>query len=403
MPRCPHCNTSITLSSSVDSSASATKDVSVLDLFEVNELQAIQDALSDAMGVASLITTPDGVPVTESSNFRRVCEDIIRKTEIGCANCRRSDAALGRYKSGGPTIMRCMSGGLWDAGVSINAGDTHIANWLVGQVRTEENIDPNMAAYATTIGVDVDEYLEALLEVPYMSQAQFQRTADALFVVANSLSEIALQKSQQFDLIQQREQSQLALASMINSVIDVVGRVLEARDPYTAGHQRRVAQLAKAIAREMNLSQPEINEIGIAAQMHDIGKMSIPSEILSKPGKLSEIEFKLIKEHSEAGADIINSAHMPGLVADIVLQHHERCDGSGYPHGLTGDQLHLGSKVLMVADVVEAMSTHRPYRAALGIDAALDELKTHAGTKYDTYIVAMCQRVFQLRDFEFSV
>lgn len=403
MARCPHCNTSMMLSTTSDIKNSATGDVSVLDLFELDELQAIQDALSDAMGVASLITSPDGVPITQPSNFRRICEDIIRATEVGCANCKRSDATLGRFSASGPTIMRCMSGGLWDAGVSINAGDTHIANWLVGQVRTEEHIDPSMMAYATEIGADVDDYHKALLEVPHMPQMQFKLIADALFVVANSLSETALQKSQQHDLIQQREQSQLALASMINSVIDVVGRVLEARDPYTAGHQRRVAQLAKAIAREMNLAQSEINEIGIAAQMHDIGKMSIPSEILSKPSKLSEIEFKLIKEHCAAGADIINSAHMPGHVADIVLQHHERCDGSGYPYGLTADQLHLGSKVLMVADVVEAMSTHRPYRAALGIDAALDELLEHAGTKYDTYIVSMCQRVFQLRNFEFSV
>lgn len=403
MPRCPHCNTSMMLTSSVRSTASETKDVSILDLFEVDELQAIQDALSDAMGVASLITSPEGIPITQPSNFRRICEEIIRATEIGCANCKRSDATLGRFSSSGPTIMRCMSGGLWDAGVSINAGDTHIANWLVGQVRTEEQIDPSMMAYADEIGADTDDYYKALLEVPHMSKAQFKLIADALYVVANSLSETALQKSQQHNLIQQREQSQLALASMINSVIDVVGRVLEARDPYTAGHQRRVAQLAKAIAREMNLPLSEINEIGIAAQMHDIGKMSIPSEILSKPGKLSEIEFKLIKEHCETGADIINSAHMPGHIADIVLQHHERCDGSGYPHGLTGDQLHLGSKVLMVADVVEAMSTHRPYRAALGIDAAINELLEHAGTKYDTYIVSMCQRVFELRNFEFSV
>jgi PAS domain S-box-containing protein/putative nucleotidyltransferase with HDIG domain len=199
--------------------------------------------------------------------------------------------------------------------------------------------------------------------------------------------------------ITQRKELEAVQREMVTSVIDVLGSVSEMRDPYTAGHQRRVAQIASEIAREMGMSDQDITEIRMAGLMHDVGKMAIPAEILAKPTALSEMEYALIKAHSEAGYNIIRSAHMQGPIAEFVCQHHERCDGSGYPSGLTGDQLLVGSKVLMVADVVEAMMSHRPYRAALGQEAALAEIERGAGTLYDVDVADACLRVFRERGF----
>jgi putative nucleotidyltransferase with HDIG domain len=174
------------------------------------------------------------------------------------------------------------------------------------------------------------------------------------------------------------------------------------RDPYTAGHQRRVAELATAIAGELGMSESEIGDIRVAALMHDIGKMSVPAEILSKPTRLGPMELQLVQVHAEAGYAIMESAHMYEPIPQIVYQHHERLDGSGYPQGLAGDALLPGSRVLMVADVVEAMMSHRPYRAALGRDAALAEIEQGAGRLYDADVAAACARVFNERGFAFT-
>ena len=192
------------------------------------------------------------------------------------------------------------------------------------------------------------------------------------------------------------------LADTLTSVIDVIGNLTEVRDPYTAGHQRRVAELASAIAGEMGMSDAEVAEIRVAALMHDVGKISVPAEILSRPRALTPVEFSLVAGHAEAGYRIINSAHVHTPIAELVYQHHERCDGSGYPRGLTADDLLDGSKVLMVADVVEAMSSHRPYRAALGEDAALAEIESGAGSRYDSGVCESCIRLFRERGFAFA-
>jgi putative nucleotidyltransferase with HDIG domain len=186
------------------------------------------------------------------------------------------------------------------------------------------------------------------------------------------------------------------------STVEIVSKVVETRDPYTAGHQRRVSELAVRISREMGLSAPETDEIRTAALLHDVGKMSVPAEILSKPGTLSATEFELVKAHSEAGYRIISSADMEGPTAEIVYQHQERCDGSGYPRGLAADELLPASKILMVADVVEAMASHRPYRPALGVDAALDEIARGAGTVYDADVCRVCISIFREAGFTFS-
>jgi putative nucleotidyltransferase with HDIG domain len=176
--------------------------------------------------------------------------------------------------------------------------------------------------------------------------------------------------------------------------------VVESRDPYTAGHQRRVAELAHAIASEMRLPTNQIEGIRMAAIIHDLGKMAVPAEILSKPTKLKKSEFELIKDHPLAGYEILKDIAFPWPIARIVLEHHEKMDGSGYPNGSVGENTLLESKILTVADVVEAMASHRPYRPALGLDAALAEIEKNKGTHYDVTVVEACLSLFRDKGFQ---
>ncbi len=188
----------------------------------------------------------------------------------------------------------------------------------------------------------------------------------------------------------------------LERTVEAIAATIEMRDPYTAGHERRVVELATAIARELGLAGEKIEGLRFAALVHDIGKIRIPAEILSKPAALSPIEFEMIKGHCQVGYDILKGIEFPWPVARIVLEHHERLDGSGYPKGLQGGQTLLESKILAVADVVEAMASHRPYRPAHGIEAALAEIERHRGEWYDPAVVDACVRLFREKGFNFS-
>ncbi|MCK9555230.1 PAS domain S-box protein [bacterium] len=192
------------------------------------------------------------------------------------------------------------------------------------------------------------------------------------------------------------------LRNGMESTINAMGSIVEVRDPYTAGHERRVAQLASAIASEMGLSDREIEGIRIASSIHDVGKIYVPAEILNKPAKISDIEYKIIKTHPRVGYDILKNIEFPWPVADIVLQHHERFDGSGYPFGLSGKNILMGARIIGVADVVETMSSHRPYRSAPGIDKALEEISGNRGNLYDPDVVDACLRLFREKNFMFK-
>jgi len=190
------------------------------------------------------------------------------------------------------------------------------------------------------------------------------------------------------------------LRTALEGTIRAIALTVETRDPYTAGHQRRVADLARAIATKMGLPKDQIDGIRMAGAIHDIGKVSIPGEILSKPGRLTDIEFNLIKTHPQIGYEILKSIDFPWPVAQIVLQHHERINGSGYPAGLTGEEILLEARILGVADVVEAMSSHRPYRSALGIDKALEEISRNKGILYDPDVVNACLELLTKNGFK---
>lgn len=185
-------------------------------------------------------------------------------------------------------------------------------------------------------------------------------------------------------------------------VINALAFTVELKDPYTSGHQRRVAQVACAIAKEMGLSEEQVDATRLAGIVHDIGKISVPSEILSKPGKINETEFSLIKAHPQVGYDVLKTIEFPLPIAQILLQHHEMMDGSGYPSGLRGKDILLEARILCVADVVEAMASHRPYRPAMGIGKALEEISRNRDILYDSDVVNACLRVFTQRGFTFE-
>lgn len=213
---------------------------------------------------------------------------------------------------------------------------------------------------------------------------------DGIRVTQCNIRDISARKKAETELAQEKTR----LANQIFETVNSLSNVIEARDPFTAGHQERVTDLAVEIAKEMNLSPTLIDGLRFASQIHDIGKISIPAEILTKPSALNPIEIAMLRSHAQAGYDILRPLTFPWPVAKIILQHHERLDGSGYPNALLGDAICLEAKILAVADTVEAMSSDRPYRPSKGIDAALNEIQTNKGRLYDEGAVDACQSVF---------
>lgn len=221
-------------------------------------------------------------------------------------------------------------------------------------------------------------------------------------VVVQQIAEVLMR------IIRQRHANNMLIANekklrrTLEGTVSALSAVGEHRDPYTAGHQDRVTQLACAIAQEMGLSEEVYDDIRVAGKLHDIGKIEIPSEILSKPGRLTDIEFSMIQVHSQAGYDILKAAELPFKVTEMVLEHHERIDGSGYPEGLKLKDISIEARIMAVADVVEAMCSHRPYRPALGIDQALEEIEKNKGKLYDPDVADACVKLFREKGFSFS-
>jgi len=200
------------------------------------------------------------------------------------------------------------------------------------------------------------------------------------------------------DITAQKENEE-RLSRTLNQTIAAIAHTIEKRDPYTAGHQQRVSELATAIARDMGMDKEKLEGLRLGGIIHDIGKIYLPAEILSRPGRLNSAELALVKTHSEVGYEIVSTVDFPWPVAKLILQHHERLDGSGYPNGLRGDEIIIEAQILAVADVVEAMASHRPYRPALGIETALDEIRQGAGRVYNADAVGACVHLFEAEGF----
>lgn len=208
--------------------------------------------------------------------------------------------------------------------------------------------------------------------------------------------------SEQVRLQEESRRNLERLNKSMEDAIQAVAATIEQRDPYTAGHQRRVAELATRLAIRLDLPADMVHGIRLTASIHDIGKIHVPAELLSFPGKLPEVEFALIRQHPRIGYEILKNVDFPWPVAEMVYQHHEHLDGSGYPRGLRGAQILFGARIITVADVVEAIALHRPYRPALGVETALTEIEKHRGTRYDAAVVDACLAVFREEGFSFS-
>ncbi|TES90542.1 MAG: PAS domain S-box protein [Candidatus Cloacimonadota bacterium] len=281
---------------------------------------------------------------------------------------------------------------------------THITKYgqrLDVEIVTDEIIYEGQPAWVSIVS-DVTERKQAGEELAKIrDELEIQvkeRTAELVMINKQMEQEITERKRAEEELTQ----SFTKMRKTLEGIVHAMAIVVEKRDPYTAGHQRRVAELACAIAKEMGFPEEKVEEIRFAGLLHDIGKISVPAEVLSRPGRLTEPEFNMIKTHPELSHDILKTIEFPWPIAQIVLQHHERLDGSGYPSGLKREDILLEAKILAVADVVEAMSSHRPYRPARGIDKALGEVLENRGVLYEPDVVNICVKLFAEKAFSFE-
>lgn len=264
---------------------------------------------------------------------------------------------------------------------------------IVGEVALLDKGPRSASLMAATelraLRLNNDHFDQILIELPQFSQALFKVLS----------SRLRSELNREIEAIRQRFEK---LKIIMDGTVSAVALMVEMKDPYTAGHQRRVSQLAAAIAEELGFSKDQVEGIRISGLLHDVGKISVPTEILCKPGKISQIEYSIIKTHAQIGYQILKQIEFPWPVAQVALQHHERINGSGYPSGLSDEDVIFEAKIMAVADVVEAMSSHRPYRPALGVDAALDEISKNSGNLYGADVVKTCLHVFNQKGFKFE-
>ena len=227
----------------------------------------------------------------------------------------------------------------------------------------------------------------------YVQKGDPEQLMDTVVSAVESYGNILRNVKLSESLYEELKKSSDKIKTNINGTIHAMAMTVEMRDPYTAGHQRQVADLASAIAEKMGIPREQIDSIHLAGTIHDIGKMQVPTEILNKSGKLTKLEFDMIKTHPQAGYDILKTIEFQWPIAEFVLQHHERMDGSGYPSGLSGNEILIEARILSVADVVDAMVPHRPYRPALGIERAREEITNNRGILYDSDVVDACLSV----------
>jgi PAS domain S-box-containing protein len=322
-----------------------------------------------------------------------------RRTE---ERCRQSEEKFRLFVESAPSAIFVQIGGRF---AYVNPATVHLlgaesAEQLLGRPLLER-ISPD---YRETIRERIRLLNEEREKVSPMVQKYLKLDGTVIFVEAsavpfsynNEIGSLAYLHdiTERIQAEEKIRESRENLRRALESTVRVIALMVETRDPYTAGHQRRVSDLARAIAQEMGIAADGVDGIRIAGMMHDVGKISVPAEILSKPVRLSKIEINLIRIHPQAGFDILKDIEFPWGIGQIILQHHERMDGSGYPHGLTGDQVCFEARILAVADVVEAMASHRPYRPGLGLESALNEISVNQGRLYDERVVEACLSVF---------
>ena len=279
---------------------------------------------------------------------------------------------------------------------SVVALPVRVSDRLLGVIAVSSRVVNHFTPERIRLLTAIADGLGALLENARLQEAERQRLEELATTNRQLQSEVAVRTLAEEQLQQTLERMRLLLEGIVRAMASAV----EMRDPYTAGHQQRVAELALAISRRMGLSEDQQEAVRISALLHDVGKIAVPSELLTKPGALSELEFSLIKTHPQVGYEMLKTIEFPWDIAKIALQHHERLNGSGYPLGLCLDEITLEARILAVADVVEAMASHRPYRPTLGVDAALAEIRQNRGILYEPTAVDACLELFATNTFQ---
>jgi HD-GYP domain-containing protein (c-di-GMP phosphodiesterase class II) len=388
------------------------------EVMESGKRKQVEEPLTDSEGKSFWIETTKTPIYDEQGNFNGtagIARDITKR--------KRAEEELRKRENLLQKIFDVLPVGLWfadkegkllrgnSAGVKIWGAEPKVglSEYDVFKARrlpSGEKIAPEDWALAHTVreGVTVvDEMLEIdafdgkkKVILNYTAPVLDDRGAIQGAIVVN-LDITRLKETEE-----QLQHTLDSLRKAFSTTIQIMVSAIETRDPYTAGHQVRSADLARTIATEMGLSRDQIESIRMACTIHDIGKLSIPAEILSKPTKLSEFEFALIKEHSRQGYEILKDVESPWPLAEIVYQHHERMDGSGYPRNLKGDEILMEARIIAVADVVESMASHRPYRPALGLNAALEEIEKNKGIFYDNAVADACLRLFREKGFQLA-
>lgn len=236
---------------------------------------------------------------------------------------------------------------------------------------------------------------ELIIENKRLDELVKKQNAELLELNKNLEAKVRLKTLHLDQRAEELKASYEKIQMILDGTVFAMSKIVESRDPYTAGHQQQVARIAGIIADRMSLPRDQVEAIRVSGSLHDIGKIAVPSEILTKPGRLSRLEMEMVKTHSQNAYDILKTIEFPYPIAQIILQHHERMDGSGYPQGLKGGDILLEARILAVADVLEAMSAHRPYRPALGVEIAIEEIVTHRNILYDTDVVDTCLRIYR--------
>lgn len=314
-----------------------------------------------------------------------ILEEILLKSEL--IQCRKALREEGKNSGTVEAVYQ----------ISLNSGDVV---WLKDQAAVETYPDDGIClslGCLTVVSKEMAAEDKLKKHRDLLEEIVKERTAELTRINRKLTQQVKERKAAEKRL----QHSCQVLQNTMNGVIQAMSVTVEKRDPYTAGHQKRATTLAVSIAAEMGLSEDEIKGIEMASLIHDIGKISIPAGILSKPGRLNTAEFELIRRHPHVAYEILREIDFPWPVDKIVLQHHERMDGSGYPLGLTGDEILLGARILAVADVVETVASHRPYRPGLGLDKAISEVKENRGRLFDPAAVDACLSLFEEKRFQF--
>ena len=372
---------------------------SLLRYVDLQRVAPLQQSFSDSAGLATAIIDPRGT-ILSQANWQTVCVEFHRRHPETLARCIKSDTEFHeRFRNGDQVAIYSCLNGLTDAAAPIIVDGCHLANAFVGQFFLSAPDLDYFALQAQRWGFDHEAYLAAVSQVPILSETRVHAAVDFLASSTKLLIHLGREALQKDKAERRLRRTLERLNRTVDAAVGALAHTVEMRDPYTAGHQERVARLAVTIAEHMRLSSRTRNALAIAARVHDLGKISIPAEILAKPGALSELEWQLLRQHPEVAYAILSRMNFPGSVARIIRDHHERLDGSGYPLGLKDGEICLEARILAVADVVEAMSSHRPYRPALGIDAALAEITCGSGTRYDPDVVDACLHLFREQSF----